>query len=133
MMRSLCIFFLLLTPGASALLAGEPLGLNADNPHYFQFRGKPDLSLLKSELHKGVRMQMLTDGERQHAIYLQGGQQVDLSFSLRPADYHVEWIDVLTGKVVKEERRTHSGGTAVFASPAMTDDIALRIVAVDAK
>lgn len=78
-------------------------------------------------------MQMLTDGDRQHAIYLQGGQQVDLSVSLRAADYRNEWIDVLTGKVVKEERRTHSGGVAIFASPDMADDIALRIVAVDAK
>jgi|GEM_PF-3842253 len=76
-------------------------------------------------------MQMLTDRGRQHAIYLQGGQQVDLSLLLRASDYHVEWIDVLTGKVVREERRTHPGGTAVFASPDFVDDIALRIIAVD--
>ena len=94
-------------------------------------RLKPDQSLLKSELPTGVRMQMLTDRDREHAIYLQGGQQVDLSLSLRASDYHVEWIDVLTGKVVKEERRTHSGGTAIFASPDVTDDIALRIIAMD--
>ena len=74
------------------------------------------------------------DGSRSvHAIYVQGGQQVELALSLRASEYLVEWIDVLTGKVVKEERRTHSGGTAVFASPDVIDDIALRIIAVDAR
>ncbi len=96
-------------------------------------RLKPDRSLLKCELPKGVRIQMLTDRDRQHAIYVQGGQQVELALSLRASEYLVEWIDVLTGKVVKEERRTHSGGTAVFASPDVIDDIALRIIAVDAR
>ena len=121
-------------PGGGNRIYRQQLKVLKDFLYGFDFpRLKPDHSLLKSELPKGVRMQMLTDGERQHAIYLQGGQQVDLSLSLRAADYRIEWIDVLTGKVVKEERRTHSGGVAVFASPAMTDDIALRIVAVDAK
>ena len=91
-------------------------------------RMKPDRALLSAELPKGVRCQILSDRDRQYAVYLQGGRQVDLALSLRAADYRVEWVNVLTGKVVKDEQRKHSGGAAVFASPQFNDDIALRIM-----
>ncbi|MEJ7594433.1 MAG: hypothetical protein WKF77_23100 [Planctomycetaceae bacterium] len=121
-------------PGGGNRGYRQQLKVLKDFLYGFDFpRLKPDQSPLKNDLPKGVRMQMMTDGDRQYAMYLQGGQQVDLTLSLEAYDYRVQWIDVLTGNVVKEENRTHSGGTAVFASPAFTDDIALRIIAVDDK
>lgn len=54
MMRSLCVFLFLLTLGASALPADEPLALNPDNPHYFQFRGKPEILITSAEHYGSV-------------------------------------------------------------------------------
>lgn len=92
-------------------------------------RMKPDRSILATALPKDVHCQILTDRDRQHAIYVQGAKRIDLSLKLRPANYKVEWIDVMTGKVLKEEQRQHTEGTATFASPEFNDEVAVRIVA----
>lgn len=94
---------------------------------------KPDRSLLKSELPEGLRLQMLTDGKTNFAIYLQGGKQTELKLALVAGAYRAEWVDVLDGKVAKSEQIQHAGGDASFASPPFEDDIALRIVAEAAK
>jgi hypothetical protein len=89
---------------------------------------KPDSALVSGELPQGVQVQLLSDGKRQHAVYVQGGKKIDLPLSIPAGDFRAEWIDVLTGKVVKQEQRKHAGGEAKFTSPDYGDDIAFRLI-----
>jgi len=41
-------------PFSSALAAGQPLRLNAENPHYFEFRGKPTVIITSGEHYGAV-------------------------------------------------------------------------------
>jgi hypothetical protein len=50
-----------------------------------------------------------------------------LEVDLPAGTYRAEWVDPLTGQILKGERLEHLGGTAKLASPKFNDDVALRI------
>ena len=69
----------------------------------------------------------LAERGRQYAIYLDGGQQANLSLALPAGTWRAEWVNTKTGQVDKGEDFKHDGGTRTLASPAYTEDIALRL------
>ena len=69
----------------------------------------------------------LAERGRQYAIYLDGGQQASLSLALPAGAWRAEWVNTKTGQVDKSEDFKHDGGTRTLASPAYSEDIALRI------
>ncbi|HVF86503.1 MAG TPA: PA14 domain-containing protein, partial [Pyrinomonadaceae bacterium] len=52
---------------------------------------------------------------------------IEFKVTLPAGAYKVEWVNTVTGKVDKAESFTHSGGDRALASPAYSEDIALRI------
>ena len=74
----------------------------------------------------GVTVRALSgDG---HALYISGGERVELRLELPSGDYEVQWIDTCTGATDKVDRFNHQGGALTLASPAYSEDIALRIL-----
>lgn len=53
-MRSRFFLALIFALAASTACGAEPLALNADNPHYFQFRGKPTILITSAEHYGAV-------------------------------------------------------------------------------
>jgi hypothetical protein len=85
----------------------------------------------------------LANQGKAYAIYLHHGTErkdrpryfvdptprtTQLTLELPAANYDVDWIDTKSGKVAKQERQQHKGGTLQLASPEYTEDIALRII-----
>ena len=93
---------------------------------------KPQNSLLKEQkiaakADEKPAVHVLADEGAAYAIYVRGGTQSNLVMELPAGAYSVQWISTLTGKVEKEEAIEHAGGNRSLASPAYTEDIALRI------
>ena len=61
------------------------------------------------------------------ALYISGGEGVQLSLNLPAGRYSAEWIDTRTGQISKSERVDHAGGVSNLVSPAYSEDIALAI------
>ncbi len=64
---------------------------------------------------------------KSYAIYISGGEAVQLNLELAAGSYTVEWINTCTGRIDKSERFDHPGGCRELSSPAYTQDIALAI------
>ena len=54
-------------------------------------------------------------------------RSTQLGLELPAGDYRAEWIDTKSGKVAKQERFAHKGGTHALISPQYIEDIAARI------
>ncbi len=59
-----------------------------------------------------------------------GELRADLALDLPAGRYRAEWVDTKTGAVVRKEDVDHAGGERTLASPAFTDDAALRVVRI---
>jgi hypothetical protein len=90
-------------------------------------RMKPALSIVRGPLPDGTSIQVLAEPGRAYAIYLKGGRQADLVLDLPAGSYGAEWIDTKTESVAKAEQFEHGGGSRTLASPAYSEDIALRV------
>src|SRR5262249_38402206 len=91
-------------------------------------RLRPDNSILKSTVPEGARVHALVEPGKQYALYIFGGRQVTLALELPGGIYQFRWLNPMTGSVDKRGTLTHPGGVATLASPAYTEDIALRLV-----
>ncbi len=59
--------------------------------------------------------------------YLVEEAPVNLAIHLPAGAYRAQWVNTMTGKVDKDERFRHEGGTRTLRSPAYAEDIALRL------
>ena len=89
---------------------------------------KPDMSSYTGGLPNGLTPYMLAESGKQYAYYLMGGKQVNPEFNLPKGDYTLEWLNPLTGKVLKKEKLNHLGGKVKLSSPIYEEDIALKII-----
>jgi hypothetical protein len=64
-----------------------------------------------------------------YAVYVGGGTRAELRLDLPAGSYKAEWIDTMTGKVVRGEAFRHEGGEKRLNSPDYREDIALGVVA----
>jgi hypothetical protein len=111
-------------------------------------RMAPSPQVLKSVSPSGASLRALAEPGKAYAIYLHhghalggvkvgavgyavdsGSHQEQVVLELPGNSYIAEWRNTKTGKIDKSERFTHAGGEKTLASPAYTEDIALRIVA----
>ena len=92
---------------------------------------KPDNSVLKDSRIRPPQARTTTralvEAGKAYAVYVNGGTHADLALDLPAGGYTAEWVNTKTGKVDKAERFTHGGGDKALASPAYSEDIALRV------
>src|SRR5262249_40500502 len=74
-----------------------------------------------------VTARALVESGKAYAIYLRGGNHAELTVERPAGSYRAEWVNTRTGKVEKDEEFKHDGGERALASPAYSEDIALRI------
>ena len=99
--------------------------------HSFDFvRMKPDKAFIASGLPSSTHVHALVEEGKQYAAYFftptNAMSPPSLVLKLPAASYRAEWIDVMTGKVLKRER-VKSAGTVTLQTPADRREIALRI------
>ena len=87
---------------------------------------RPDRDVVKHAA--GVSARVLSNPGREYAIYLDGSGPTELTLELPKGHYSVEWINVATGAVLRNESFAHSCGSRVLTSPKFTDGVALRVV-----
>jgi len=61
-----------------------------------------------------------------YAVYVRGGQGVELALELPKGTWRAEWVDTRTGGVVKEGK-VDGGGVRTLVSPGYEQDAALRV------
>jgi hypothetical protein len=114
-------------PGGGSRTLRRQLRLLSEFIHGFDFvRMKPDKSVLAGSLPKNVRAQALVEPGKQYAVYLFGGDQVDLKIKLPAGDYELVWLNPVSGETEKA-KLAHSGDVATLKSPKFKPDIALSI------
>jgi len=88
---------------------------------------KPDYSMLK-EKKVADRMQILAQKGKQYAMYIHSGNMSVLSLEIPDGIYRVEWINPLSGAIVKAETVKTKNKTLVLSLPPYKEDIALRLI-----
>jgi hypothetical protein len=114
--------------------------------HGFDFvKMKPDTTALVGEAPAGLSVRGLAEPGRAYAFYLRTkpakkgsevpkrGDEVALRLALPAGSYKAEWIDPISGKVVKEETFAHDGKERPLVAPAFGDDLALRVRRTEGK
>lgn len=94
-------------------------------------RMRPDNGIFKGGLSEDVQAWALAEEGRAYAIYVHGGDQVNLRVTLPEGNYRVEWLDTKSGEYTPAETLTHPGGDATLTSPPYDTDVALSIKRVE--
>jgi hypothetical protein len=116
------------TPGGGNRGFRQQMKVLKDFIHRFDFvRMKPADTLIKGGLQAKGRARALAEPGKQYALYLFGGPQANLELNLPQGDYEAEWIDPVSGKVLKAGTVTAEGTKTVVPSPRFSTDIALRL------
>jgi hypothetical protein len=74
-----------------------------------------------------ARMRCLCEPGRAYAVYASTSEITRLTLELPAATYRAEWLDPLTGKVVRLPDIDHKGGRISLDAPKFAEDIALKI------
>jgi len=89
----------------------------------------PSNEVVKGGVPEGAAVHVLAAPGRVYALYLRGGTQATLELDVPAGKYRAEWVNPRTGALEKPQELVHNGGVLKLASPAYTEDIALRLVA----
>jgi len=87
---------------------------------------RPDRDVVKHAA--GVSARVLSNPDREYAIYLDGDGPADLTLELPKGYYSAEWINPATGAVLHSESFGHSGGSKMLTSPKFSEGAVLRLV-----
>jgi hypothetical protein len=90
-------------------------------------RMKPARGMLKSELEKEDRAQLLAERGRQYAGYFKLKKSVPLKLEMPQGKYSVRWLDAVTGKELTSHTLEHQGGDATVRMAAEPREYALAI------
>jgi hypothetical protein len=90
-------------------------------------RMKPDDTVVKGKLPKGITARVLCQAGRAYAVYVNGNDLAELALELPAGEYKVEWVSTQTGQIEKAESFRHDGGSHTLAAPKYVDDLALRV------
>lgn len=88
---------------------------------------KPDNSIIKGGVPEGATARALVEAGRAYAIYVRGGTQANLKIDLPASHYNAEWINPVSGAVVKTDSFRHPGGLVTLASPIYEGELAIRL------
>jgi hypothetical protein len=86
---------------------------------------RPDATTVKHA--SGVVAHALSNPGHEYAIYLDGNGPTELTLTLPPGDYKLEWINTKTGATDKTEDFHHASGDKTLTSPTFDNGIALRL------
>jgi hypothetical protein len=89
---------------------------------------KPNPSIVRSPLPKGVTARVLAREGSAYALYLRGQGVRELTLALPAGHYHAQWIDTRSGNAMNSADLDHPGGDARLPAPNYEQDVALRIV-----
>jgi len=78
----------------------------------------------------GVTVRVLGQEGKNYALYVRGGTHIELQLKLPAGNYRSEWINTKTGKVERSDD-VQGAGEPRFASPEYTEDIVLRVKAIE--
>lgn len=90
-------------------------------------RMKPDDTVVKGSLPKGVTVRMLSEPGRAYAGYVNGNGLTELIVELPAGECQANWVNTKTGRAEKIEWFRHGGGLRTLQLPTYLDDIAVRI------
>ena len=113
--------------GGSAALRKELRILHEFIAGFDVVRMKPDNSVIKSALPKGVTARALVEPGKQYAVYIRGGKQIDLKIDLPTGEYNVAWIDPASGKILEAASTKSNGHVETLHSPNYANEIALNL------
>lgn len=117
------------TPGGGNRGFRKQMGVLKAFVEGFDFvRMKPDAALVTGGLPPKGRVRALAEPGKQYAVYFAGGPAAKPTLALPAGAYRAEWVDPLTGEVLKAETVTAAGPATEVVSPAFASDIALRLV-----
>jgi hypothetical protein len=88
---------------------------------------QPDSTSVHDVSSKQAQVHVLSETGKQYAVYVFGGNQINLALTIPAGSYQTEWMNTLTGKIEKQETLQHKGGKLIIISPGYKEDIALRI------
>jgi hypothetical protein len=115
-------------PGGGGHVLHEQLAILARFFEELDFvRMRPDNAVIRDGIPRGATARALVEEGRAYAVYLKGGDRVELALALPEGVYRARWVNTKTGVVDRREDFRHTGGTWVLVSPPYTDDIALRV------
>jgi hypothetical protein len=116
------------SPGGGSPALRAQLKILSDFINSFDFiKMRPDNSVIKGGVPTGATARALVEPGKAYAIYLKGGTEASLVLELPAGRYKAEWRNTRTGKIDKTEEFNHGGGELKLASPAYSEDIALRV------
>lgn len=103
----------------------DDFDLPAMTPH-------PEVAIMANALH--VHAAVLAEIGEAYAIYLWGGgPTLDVTIALPPGDYTATWVNPADGRTLQTQRIVgHDGGGATMKSPIFLEDLALKVVRVNA-
>jgi hypothetical protein len=120
------------TPGGGGPYLRSQLKILKGFIESFDFpRMKPDAGVIKGGVPAGATARALSEPGEAYAVYVQGGERVSLSLDVPAGFYLAEWVNPRTGGIDKREDLEHKSGALTLASPRYTEDVALRLLAVD--
>jgi hypothetical protein len=120
------------SPGGGGLSFRRQMKVLKDFVHGFAFvRMKPDDAVVKGGLPPRGRARALSEPGKQYAVYLFGGPEANLALALPAGRYQADWVDPVSGKVLKAEGVTATGSVTELRSPKFDPDIALRVLRSD--
>jgi len=90
-------------------------------------RMKPDDSVVRNQMPKGVTAHVLGETGQAYAGYINGNGLAELTLDLPVGEYNAEWVNTKTGRVEKTESLRPGGSPVTLRVPDYIDDIALRI------
>lgn len=114
-------------PGGGSVAFRQQMRVLTDFIKAFDFLSMTPLRELSVTGEGEVSAYGLTEPDRAWALYLHGSGPATVAFAAPPAEYRVEWVDVLTGAVVSSDQAYPIGGHLTLRSPALAPDIALRV------
>ena len=120
-------------PGGGNAEFRRQLKVLRDFINSFEFvRMKPDQSFIKSEGTNAIAAYSLAEPGKQYAAYCFSGtnglpRNLSLTLHLPNGVYRVQWMDVLSGKIVRTER-IKSAGEVTIVTPDCSGEIALRVI-----
>jgi hypothetical protein len=127
-------------PGGGGKELRKQLRVLKEFIHGFDFvKMKPDPTSLLGEAPAGLSVRGLSEPGKAYAYYLRSKPRkkdaeapkraatVELRLALPAGPYQAEWIDPMSGKVVKDETFNHDGKEHTLAAPPFGDDVALRV------
>ena len=126
----ICSFdFTRMTPENSVIRGGVSAGDKLE--YIWKGVGSSDF-MIKGE-PRDPRAWALVEQGMAYAIYINGGDRVNLILDVPAGQYRAEWLNPHTGEMKQAQLVAHAGGDLSLASPAYIEDIALRLTSTSYK